>query len=163
MVLLDLRLPNVCGLSSLVYIRGEYPDVPVAMISGGAFQETIARARALGAAAFIPKSASVATIATALSQVAEGGIWFREVESSSESGSRAGGNLDSLSRQQYRVLNYLVEGVLNKQIAEKLNISEGTVRAHVTAILRKLQVNTRTQAVILVNESHVERDGAGAT
>ena len=161
LVLLDLRMPGAHGLSSLVFLRGEYPNVSVAIISGGAYAETIGRARQLGASAFIPKSAPIDTIAQALSCVIRGERWFPEHDDAPAG--RAPllqDRLTALSPQQFRVLKYLADGMLNKQIADMLDISEGTVRAHVTAILRKLRVSTRTQAVILVTEQDLERDGA---
>lgn len=161
LVLLDLRMPGAHGLSSLVFLRGEYPDVPVAIISGGAYAETIGRARQLGASAFIPKSAPIDTIAQALSCVIRGELWFPEHDDALKGRNpRLQDQLTTLTPQQFRVLKYLADGRLNKQIADTLDISEGTVRAHVTAILRKLRVSTRTQAVILVTELDLERDGA---
>lgn len=158
-VLLDLRIPGANGLSSLVFLRGEYPRVAVAIISGGAYAETISRARQLGAAAFIPKSASTDTIAQALAGVIRGESWFPEHDQAPlASGPRLRDQLTTLTPQQFRVLKYLADGKLNKQIAELLDVSEGTVRAHVTAILRKLGVSTRTQAAILVTEQDLERD-----
>ena len=158
-VLLDLRIPGANGLSSLVFLRGEYPEVAVAIISGGAYAETISRARQLGAAAFIPKSASTDTIAQALAGVIRGESWFPEHEAvPAVSEPRLQDQLTTLTPQQFRVLKYLADGKLNKQIAEKLDVSEGTIRAHVTAILRKLGVSTRTQAAILVTEQDLEKD-----
>lgn len=151
MVLLDLRMPGANGLSSLLFVRGEYSEVAVAIISGGAYAETIRRARQLGAAAFIPKSSPIETIGQALSCVIRGESWFPEDdEALAGRDARLHDQLTTLTPQQFRVLKYLVDGMLNKQIAEKLDVSEGTVRAHVTAILRKLNVSTRTQAAILV-------------
>ena len=162
-VLLDLRIPGANGLSSLVFLRGEYPEVAVAIISGGAYAETVSRARQLGAAAFIPKSASTDTIAQALAGVIRGESWFPEHEAvPAVSEPRLQDQLTTLTPQQFRVLKYLADGKLNKQIAEKLDVSEGTVRAHVTAILRKLGVSTRTQAAILVTEQDFEKDALDA-
>jgi DNA-binding NarL/FixJ family response regulator len=162
-VLLDLRIPGAKGLSSLVFLRGEYPEVAVAIISGGAYAETIGRARQLGAAAFIPKSATTETIAQALAGVIRGESWFPEHdEAPLTSDPRLQDQLTTLTPQQFRVLKYLADGMLNKQIAEKLDVSEGTVRAHVTGILRKLGVSTRTQAVILVTEQDLEKDAMDA-
>jgi DNA-binding NarL/FixJ family response regulator len=158
LVLLDLRMPGAHGLSSLVFLRGEYPDVAVAIISGGAYAETIGRARQLGAAAFIPKSAPIDTIAQALSCVIRGERWFPEHVDTPAGRGLLQEQLTALTPQQFRVLKYLADGMLNKQIADILEVSEGTVRAHVTAILRKLRVSTRTQAVILVTELDLERD-----
>ena len=163
-VLLDLRIPGANGLSSLVFLRGEYPEVAVAIISGGAYAETIDRARQLGAAAFIPKSSSTETIAQALAGVIRGESWFPEHdEVLSTADPRLQDQLTTLTPQQFRVLKYLADGMLNKQIAEKLDVSEGTVRAHVTAILRKLGVSTRTQAALLVTEQDLEKDAMDAS
>ena len=160
-VLLDLRIPGANGLSSLVFLRGEYPEVAVAIISGGAYAETIDRARQLGAAAFIPKSASIETIAQALAGVLRGESWFPEQDDAPPTASpRLHDQLTTLTPQQFRVLKYLADGMLNKQIADKLDVSEGTVRAHVTGILRKLGVSTRTQAVLQVTEFGLEKDDA---
>jgi DNA-binding NarL/FixJ family response regulator len=158
LVLLDLRMPGAHGLSSLVFLRGEYPDVSVAIISGGAYAETIGRARRLGASAFIPKSAPIDTIAQALSCVIRGERWFPEHDDAPTGRGLLQDQLTTLTPQQFRVLKYLTDGMLNKQIADILEVSEGTVRAHVTAILRKIGVSTRTQAVILVTELDLERD-----
>jgi DNA-binding NarL/FixJ family response regulator len=158
LVLLDLRMPGSHGLSSLVFLRGEYPQIAVAIISGGAYAETIGRARQLGAAAFIPKSAPIDTIAQALSCVIRGELWFPEHDAAPSGRGLLQNQLTTLTPQQFRVLKYLTDGMLNKQIADSLGVSEGTVRAHVTGILRKLGVNTRTQAVILVTELDLERE-----
>jgi DNA-binding NarL/FixJ family response regulator len=163
MVLLDLRIPGANGLSSLLFVRGEYPAVAVAIVSGGAYAETISRARQLGAAAFIPKSSPIDTIAHALACVIRGESWFPEHDAAPAGRDpRLQDPLTTLTPQQFRVLKYLADGLLNKQIAERLDVSEGTVRAHVTAILRKLGVSTRTQAAILVTELDLERDSADA-
>lgn len=164
MVLLDLRIPGANGLSSLVFLRGEYPEVSVAIISGGADAETIGRARRLGAAAFIPKSSPIDTIAQALSCVIRGEQWFPEHDAVlAGRDPRLQDQLTTLTPQQFRVLKYLADGMLNKQIADKLDVSEGTVRAHVTAILRKLGVSTRTQAALLVTEQDLEGDSEDAS
>lgn len=160
LVLLDLMMPGARGLSSLLWMRGEYPDVPVAIISGGAQQETVERARQLGARAFISKSAAVATMAQALATVLRGELWFaNEPQLSPAATDARAERLASLTTQQSRVLKFLVEGLLNKQIADRLAISEGTVRAHVTEILRKLGVRTRTQAALLVTEILISETG----
>ncbi|MDP9014712.1 MAG: response regulator transcription factor [Pseudomonadota bacterium] len=163
LVLLDLRMPGTHGLSSLVFLRGEYPALRVAIISGGAYAETIDRVRKLGASAFIPKSAPIETISRALACVIRGEEWYQETDgSTAERNAQLRGQLNTLTAQQYRVLKYLVDGMLNKQIADILNVSEGTVRTHVTAILQKLGVSTRTQAVIFVTELDQDREGADA-
>jgi DNA-binding NarL/FixJ family response regulator len=159
LALLDLRMPGAHGLSSLVFLRGEHPEVAVAIISSAADNETIERARRLGASAFIPKAASIDTIAQALACVIRGELWFPEHDDDPTASAQLSEQLSTLTPQQFRVLKHLADGLLNKQIADLLDVSEGTVRAHVTAILRKLRVSTRTQAAILVTDRDPERDG----
>jgi DNA-binding NarL/FixJ family response regulator len=152
LVLLDLKMPGVQGFSGLVYLRAQYPAIPVVVVSGNEDPEVMRRAVALGAAGFIPKSATVETIRQAVAKVLEGGVWLPP-------GVSAGGSQDAeadklalrlstLTPQQVRVLMMLREGLLNKQIAYNLSVSEATVKAHVSAILQKLNVESRTQAVI---------------
>jgi DNA-binding NarL/FixJ family response regulator len=163
LVLLDLQIPGARGLSSLVFLRAEYPNARVAIISAGAFTDFIARARQLGASAFIPKSAPIATISQALLHVISGGEWFPQaagfLPERAEPDSRLHQQFATLTSQQSKVLKYLADGLLNKQIADALRVSEGTVRAHVTAVLEKLQVSTRTQAVILLTDFNARREG----
>src|ERR1700675_2269036 len=118
LVLLDLRMPGAHGLSSLVFLRGEYPDVSVAIISGGAYAETIGRARQLGAAAFIPKSAPIDTIAQALACVIRGELWFPEHHAAPSGRGLLQNHLTTLTPQQFRVLMFLTDGIPNKQIAD---------------------------------------------
>jgi DNA-binding NarL/FixJ family response regulator len=156
LVLLDLAMPGVRGFSGLMYMRLQYPGVPVVIVSGNDDPAVIRRCMDFGASGFIPKTLSVKVIRTAIEQVLEGGIWTPpDLDLSAKSddhGAAMLARLASLTPQQVRVLMMLSEGLLNKQIAYELRVSEATVKAHVSAILQKLGVESRTQAVIAASK-----------
>ncbi len=159
LVLLDLHMPGVQGFSALVYLRSHHPELPVCVISANNNPKVIQRAMDHGAAAFIHKSASVEQIREVLNTVLAGDIW--QPADDEQADPRQGElevaeRIGELTPQQFRVLMMLAEGLLNKQIAFDLGISEATVKAHMTAIFRKLEVSNRTQAVLLVNQLAVE-------
>ena len=161
LILLDLHMPGAHGFSGLVFLRGVNPGIPVVVVSGSEESSDIRRAIDYGASGFIPKSSSLDTIAAAIRQVIEGEVWIPpemigQMDEISEEEARFADALSSLTPQQFRVLNMLTEGLLNKQIAYELNVSEATIKAHVTAILRKLGVHSRTQAVIAAKRLEVE-------
>jgi DNA-binding NarL/FixJ family response regulator len=152
LVLLDLKMPGVQGFSGLMLMRAQFPLVPVVVVSGSEESSVISRAVSLGALGFIPKSAPVEDMQAAISAVLKGDVWLPE---NVDLGTQANAELDDLAHrlstltpQQTRVLMMLREGLLNKQIAYELSVSEATVKAHVSAILQKLNVDSRTQAVI---------------
>ena len=155
LLLLDLNMPGMQGFSGLFCIREAYPQVAVVIISATESTAVVRRSIEYGAAGFIPKSSSMDTIRAAVRALLRGDRW---VPDPSEIGSTTGAStglaaqIGSLTRQQLRVLMLLTEGKLNKQIAFDLNITEATVKAHVSAILQKLDVSSRTQAVILVQQ-----------
>jgi DNA-binding NarL/FixJ family response regulator len=152
LVLLDLTMPGASGLSGLIALRGLHHSVPLVVVSAHDDPVTIRRALDLGASGFISKSASIEEIRGAVETVLGGGIAApAEIELSAEGDPEVSDlirRLQTLTPQQTRVLGMLAEGLLNKQIAYELNISEATIKAHVSAILQKLGVDSRTQAVI---------------
>ena len=152
LILLDLKMPGVQGFSGLIYLRAQYPGVPVAVISASEEPAIIRRAISLGASGFIPKSASAEEMQRAVRAVLEGELAVpADVSMDVDDDDAARGTarlLSTLTPQQMRVLMMLREGLLNKQIAWKLGVSEATIKAHVSAILQKLKVESRTQAVI---------------
>ncbi|MBD9655393.1 response regulator transcription factor [Pseudomonas sp. PDM12] len=156
LVLLDLNMPGAYGFSGLVLLRGQYPQLPVVMISAQEESAVVVRAREFGASGFIPKSSSLEVLQQAVRQVLEGEVWWppqsEEAVSLSSEAKAASAGLASLTPQQFRVLTMVCEGLLNKQIAYELSVSEATVKAHVTAIFRKLGVRTRTQAALLLQQ-----------
>jgi DNA-binding NarL/FixJ family response regulator len=153
LALLDLTMPGVQGLSGLLYLRTQYPSLPVVVISATEDRGIARKCLAFGAAGYVPKSASVATINDAIDKVLAGEIFLppeMETQSDPDHDTEAlAAKLSTLTPQQVRVLMMLSQGLLNKQIAYELSVSEATVKAHVSAILTKLGVESRTQAVIL--------------
>ncbi len=160
LVLLDLHMPGTNGFTGLVFLRGQNPSMPVVVVSGSEEPRVMKRAIEYGASGFIPKSAPLDVISDAISAVLEGEIWLpQEVadgDAVSDDDAEFAAKLASLTPQQFRVLMMLTEGLLNKQIAYELSVSEATIKAHVTAILRKLGVHSRTQAVIEASRLGVE-------
>jgi DNA-binding NarL/FixJ family response regulator len=152
LVLLDLAMPGVRGFSGLMFLRAQYPSVPVVVVSANDDPAVIRRCMDFGASGFVPKTLGVEMMRAALARVLEGGVWTPpDVDLSGKPDAATAeliGRLATLTPQQVRVLMMLSEGLLNKQIAYGLGVSEATVKAHVSAILQKLGVESRTQAVI---------------
>jgi len=156
LVLLDLSMPGVSGFSGLLTLRSEYAGVPVVIVSASDDPTTISRTQNLGASGFVPKSSSIDTIRQAISAVLQGEVWYPEgVGMESEADDEIADLikcLGNLTPQQTRVLSMMSQGLLNKQIAYELDVSEATVKAHVSAVLQKLNVDSRTQAVIRLSK-----------
>src|SRR5438105_9207183 len=152
LVLLDLAMPGVRGFSGLMYLRAQYPSVPVVVVSANDDPAVIRRCMDFGASGFIPKTLGVEAMRAAVARVLEGGLWTPpDVDLKAGTDAETAdlmARLATLTPQQVRVLMMLSEGLLNKQIAYNLSVSEATVKAHVSAILQKLNVESRTQAVI---------------
>lgn len=150
LVLLDLNMPGAHGFSGLLLLRAQYPDVPVMIISATEDPKVIRRTFELGAAGYLPKSVGPGEIRAAIDAVLKGGVSVpAEVDLRTEDDETAfSRRLATLTPQQIRVLMMLSDGLMNKQIAYELSISEATVKAHVSSILQKLDVDSRTQAVI---------------
>lgn len=152
LILLDLKMPGVQGFSGLSFLRAQYPEIPVIVVSATEEHAVIRRAMNFGASGFVPKSTPVEEMRTAVKSVLEGKVWVPEdVDLASDDDdevSQLVQRFATLTPQQLRVLMMLREGLLNKQIAYELSVSEATVKAHVSAILQKLGVESRTQAVI---------------
>ena len=155
LILLDLTMPGVRGFSGLMYLRAQYPSVPVVVVSANDDPAVIRRCMEFGASGFIPKTLGVEAMRVAIARVLEGGVWTPpDVELKAGTDAETAdlmARLATLTPQQVRVLMMLSEGLLNKQIAYNLGVSEATVKAHVSAILQKLGVESRTQAVIVAS------------
>lgn len=161
LLLMDLHMPGINGLGGLAYLNGHYPALPVVMVSANDEPSVIRRAIDGGAAGFISKSADTQTIIKAIEQVLEGETWTPIPLQHENCGETAEHQLaqrvGELTPQQYKVLQMLAQGLLNKQIAYELKVTEATVKAHVTAIMRKLGVCNRTQAVTMYSQLAVSR------
>ncbi len=170
LALLDLSMPDVHGFEGLLQLRTHHPRLPVVIVSGYEEPRIISEALSYGAAGFIPKSARKADLAAAIRSVMDGAIYvpasYEGHKPNADSIDRADmvQRLATLTPQQLRVLQMLRQGLLNKQIAYELQVGETTVKAHVSEILRKLNVYSRTQAVIEVSKldnAELFRDQAG--
>ena len=152
LVLLDLSMPGTRGFSGLMYLRAQYPGVPVAVVSANDDPAAIRRCMQIGASGFIPKTLGIDGMRTAISKILGGGVWTPPdvdlAQAADVETAELMARMATLTPQQVRVLMMLSEGLLNKQIAYQLGVSEATVKAHVSAILQKLGVESRTQAVI---------------
>ena len=152
LVLLDLAMPGVRGFSGLMYLRAEHPDVPVIVVSANEDRGVMRRCIDFGASGFIPKTTDIEAMRSAIRKVLAGEIWTPpDVDLSAPADKETADlvrRMASLTPQQVRVLMMVSAGLLNKQIAYELSVSEATVKAHVSAILTKLGVESRTQAVI---------------
>ncbi|MEW6989741.1 response regulator [Colwelliaceae bacterium 6441] len=155
LLLLDLNIPGAHGFNTLIHVRNHFPQIPVVIVSAHEDQETIAKAIEFGAAGFVPKSTPVDVIFKAIQQILMGNIWVPEAfQANADNAEHAeiAERVANLTQQQYRILMMFAQGMLNKQIAYDLNVSEATIKAHATAIFRKLDVRNRTQAVIAISQ-----------
>lgn len=164
LLLLDLTMPGSSGLSGLVALRAISSNFPIVVVSARDDVETVRRAIELGASGFISKSAGMEQMRNAVQTVLAGGIALPDdLDLGEERDAEISDlihRLQSLTPQQSRVLTMLAEGLLNKQIAYELGVSEATIKAHVSAILQKLGVDSRTQAVIRLSRIGMEQQAS---
>lgn len=162
LLLLDLNMPGAEGFSGLMYLRAQHPGIPIVVVSGNDDPGVIRRCMGFGASGYIPKTVNADTMGDAIQTVLDGGQWTpADVDLAASADKETADlvrRLASLTPQQVRVLMMLSQGLLNKQIAYELTVSEATVKAHVSAILQKLDVDSRTQAVIAA--SRIAKAGA---
>jgi DNA-binding NarL/FixJ family response regulator len=167
LLLLDLNMPGAQGFSALVQMRAHYPSLPVVIISANEDPIVIRRSIGHGATGFVPKSSTVDQMVEALQAVLDGDTWVPESVDVEGTGLEApeadvAARLASLTPQQFKVLTMLSSGLLNKQIAYELGVSEATVKAHMTAIMQKLGATNRTQAVVLSQRLALDQIGFAA-
>ena len=163
LILLDLNMPGMHGLNGLITLRNEAPTIPVVIVSAEEEKQVVLQAITYGAVGFITKSSPRAQMTEAIQQILNGNVYLPSdiIRSGKESASRRRRNddnpispelLNSLTRRQLLVLERMSKGESNKQIAYNLNIAETTVKAHVSAILRKLSVHNRVQAILSASD-----------
>jgi len=162
LVLLDLTMPGTHGFSALLHVRGAYPQLPVVVISSNDHPRIIRRAQQFGASGFISKAAAADAITAAIEAVMEGDTVFPSMAAElSQEDAELAARLAQLTPHQFKTLLYLADGLLNKQIAQEMGVTEHTVKVHVTAILKKLGCHSRTQVAVLVR--NLEADGGMPT
>ncbi|MEO7050795.1 MAG: response regulator transcription factor [Rhodanobacter sp.] len=163
LLLLDLHMPGARGYSALAHIRGQYPGLPIIVVSGHEEAQVARRALAHGASAYIPKSTAGTDIVAAIHAVLDGDVWLPHELLGGPAQLRpdehaAAAQIAALTPQQFRVMSMIAEGLLNKQIAYDLGVSEATVKAHMTTIMRKLGVNNRTQVALVASHLAVDQE-----
>lgn len=163
LLLLDLHMPGARGYSALAHIRGQYPGLPTIVVSGHEEAPVARRALAHGASAYIPKSTPGENIVEAIRSVLDGNVWVPHTllggaPELKPDEATAAALIATLTPQQFRVMTMIAEGRLNKQIAWELSVSEATVKAHMTAIMRKLGVSNRTQVALVANQLAVDQE-----
>jgi DNA-binding NarL/FixJ family response regulator len=155
LVFLDLNMPGNQGLTGLTILRNNYPDVLVVIVSADERPEIIKKAIDFGSSGYIPKSTPLPIISQAVEQILEGQIWvpedmLNEVKQLNNSQYITfASRLEKLTPHQLKVLQLMADGLLNKQIAYELQVSESTIKQHVSAVLNKLGFNNRTQAGVM--------------
>ncbi|MEL7024171.1 MAG: response regulator transcription factor [Pseudomonadota bacterium] len=165
LLLLDLNMPGVSGFSALAYVRSHYDTLPTVIVSAADDPRVVRRAMQHGASGFISKSSPIATIEEGIRSVMNGELCVpqnADLDSSDVDPEEqaAAAAVRTLTPHQFRVLMMLSEGLLNKQIAYELSVSEATIKAHITAVFRKLDVSNRTQAVLVVQRLSVSDPAA---
>jgi len=163
LILLDLNMPGMHGLNGLITLRNEAPIIPVVIVSAEEEKQVVLQAITYGAVGFITKSSPRVKMTEAIQQILNGNVYLPSdiIRTGKESSGRRRRNddnpvspelLNSLTRRQLLVLERMSKGESNKQIAYNLNIAETTVKAHVSAILRKLSVHNRVQAILSASD-----------
>lgn len=157
LILLDLNMPGGEYYNGLITIRDAFPDIPVAVVSASEGVEVVAQVMSLGAQGFIPKSTPTKQLADAINQISSGETWLpdgmlEEFDKVDDELKDLLTRFRELTPKQIQVLSYLRSGLMNKQIAHEMHVTEATIKAHISAILRKLEINTRTQAVLLMDK-----------
>lgn len=158
LVMFDLKLPDVCGISGFLKLRARLPDVPILVISSLTSAQVVRALMDEGAAGFLPKDASAQVLRQALHVIAAGRCYTHSAyhsapEAEAPCFETAHPKLAELTPQQQRIMKLICAGKANKQIAYELSLAEATVKAHITALLRRLGVQNRTQAAVLVEGS----------
>lgn len=157
LILLDLNMPGGEYFNGLITLVEDYPNIPIAVISGTESVEVVAQVMSLGANGFIPKTSTTKDVASAIVEIIQGNKWLpegmeEELEKVDDELKVLLQRFRELTPKQIQVLSYLRSGLMNKQIAHEMNVTEATIKAHISAILRKLEINTRTQAVLLMDK-----------
>ena len=153
LVLLDLKLSDSQGMDGLLFLKKQYPSLPVLIISAYDDNNVVRMAMQYGASGFVPKSLEMDRMAEVILEVLDGDIWFPEVSERIDGAPDAKtSQFESLTPAQLKVLALLRDGRPSKEMAAIMNVTEATIKAHLTEIFRKLQVKNRTQAVLVAKE-----------
>jgi len=161
LLILDLHMPGVNGFEGLAYINQNYAQLPIIMISADEDPCIASLSKRYGALGFIPKSANISQISEAVNAVLAGNTWFPDINDDdllllSETDDLVE-KVSSLTARQIEVFSLLAKGLLNKQIAYQMDVTEATVKAHLTSIMKKLEVNNRTGVILIANKININQ------
>ncbi|MFT6988375.1 MAG: DNA-binding NarL/FixJ family response regulator [Paraglaciecola sp.] len=165
LMFLDLNMPGNQGLTDLTILRNNYPDVLVVIVSAEERPDIIKKAINFGSSGYIPKSTPLPVITQAVGQILDGQVWVPEdmlndvKQLDNPEYKSFASQLEQLTPHQFRVLQLMADGLLNKQIAYELQVSEYTIKQHVSAVLNKLGFNNRTQAGVMFKSKMSTADG----
>lgn len=148
LVLIDIGLPDSMGYDTLIRLRAARDDIPIVVVSGFTDRQTVLQAIELGAMGFVPKTASTDDMLAAFRVVLEGGLFLPDLGDHGGPGPAGDRNPLNLTPRQWQILRSVLEGKSIKRMAQELDITEATVKAHITPILRSLGVTTRTEAIV---------------
>ena len=163
LVLLDLALPGARGLDFLADLKLDYPGVPIAVLSATHDSATVLASLGAGAQGFIPKSARAESLLDAVRYVLDGGVYLPpDMPTMPSDGVHVKHGALGLTARQTDVLKLLVQGKPNKLICRDLTLSEGTVKVHVSAILKALRVRSRTEAIAVLARRGISADTLAA-
>lgn len=152
LVLLDLKLSDSQGMDGLLFLKKQYPSLPVLIISAYDDEAVVGRAMQYGASGFVPKSLEMDRMAEVIRAVLDGDMWFPEISGSIRGAGDPKSHLDALTPAQLKVLALLRDGRPSKEMASLMGVTEATIKAHLTEIFRKLKVRNRTQAVLAAKD-----------
>jgi DNA-binding NarL/FixJ family response regulator len=158
LIFLDLKMPGNDGLTGLTTLRNKYPDILVVIVSAEENPALMRKAIDFGSSGYIPKSTPLPVIGDAVREILEGQLWVpadmaKQVEQLDSPADKDFANkLTQLTPHQFKVLQMMADGLLNKQIAYELDVSESTIKQHVSAVLHKLGFNNRTQAGVMFKQ-----------
>jgi len=158
LLLLDLSMPGMDGARSLQALRTDFPSVLILVVSAIEEPQVIRQTMELGAAGFLPKSSPFGTITDAVRAVLAGELLFPDLGTTTGPPPELPARIADLTPQQRCVLELVCQGKHNKEIAAELGVTEATVKAHVTQVLHKLGVRSRTQAALLARQLDRPRD-----
>jgi DNA-binding NarL/FixJ family response regulator len=160
-ILLDLNMPGCENFYGLLRVRQRFPDIPVAIVSGTDTISIVSQAMEFGAAAFIPKTTKTSDVVEAIKVVIKGETWLPAklkdcVAHVQNDIIDVAEQVRGLTPKQFRVLRLVRKGLMNKQIAQELNVTEATVKAHISSIFKQFNVKSRTQMLIKIDKLQLE-------
>jgi DNA-binding NarL/FixJ family response regulator len=161
LLLLDLDMPGCEDYYGLLRVRHNFPDLPIAVVSASDDVNTIADSLEFGANSFVPKTTSTSNMITALQMTLDGGSWVppssaNKIQQVTSDKVAIAEKVRELTPKQFKVLQLVKQGLMNKDIAEQLKVTEATVKAHVSMLFKRLGVKSRTQILVAIEKLRID-------